>query len=86
MSELKSEVTFDFKISDWHFRLFLYKMPKAKSKKKKFIDPKNEPTQTFTVIHRSEKDPLAADSDAPQRILQPLESTKVIFFHQCSDQ
>jgi len=49
-------------------------MPKAKSKKKKFIDPKNEPTQTFAVIHRSQKDPLAADSDAPQRILQPLES------------
>jgi len=49
-------------------------MPKAKSKKKKFIDPKNEQTQTFAVIHRSQKDPLAADSDAPQRILQPLES------------
>ena len=49
-------------------------MQKAKSKKKKFIDPKNEPTQTFAVIHRSQKDPLAADSDAPQRILQPLES------------
>ena len=49
-------------------------MQKAKSKKKKFIDPKNEQTQTFAVIHRSQKDPLAADSDAPQRILQPLES------------
>jgi len=49
-------------------------MPKAKSKKKKFIDPKNEQTQSFAVIHRSQKDPLAADSDAPQRILQPLES------------
>ena len=49
-------------------------MPKAKSKKKKFIDPKNEPTQTFAVIQRSEKEPLAADSNAPQRILQPLES------------
>ena len=49
-------------------------MQKAKSKKKKFIDPKNEPTQTFAVIHRSQKDPLAADSDAPQRILQPMQS------------
>ena len=49
-------------------------MQKAKSKKKKFIDPKNEQTQTFAVIHRSQKDPLAADSDAPQRILQPLEA------------
>ena len=49
-------------------------MQKAKSKKKKFIDPKNEQTQSFAVIHRSQKDPLAADSDAPQRILQPLES------------
>ena len=63
-----------------------YILQKAKSKKKKFIDPKNEPTQTFEVIHRSQKDPLSADSDAPQKILQPLESTKVIFFHQCSDQ
>jgi len=49
-------------------------MPKAVTKKKKFIDPKNEQTQTFAVIHRSQKDPLAADSDAPQRILQALPS------------
>ena len=47
---------------------------KAKSKKKKFIDPKHENTQTFSVIHRSQKDPLAADSDAPQRLLQPIPS------------
>ena len=51
-------------------------MQKAKSKKKKFIDPKNEQTQTFAVIHRSQKDPLAADSDAPQRLLQPIPESK----------
>jgi len=49
-------------------------MPKAKTKKKKFIDSKNEQTQTFSIIHRSQKDPLAADSDAPQRVLQALPS------------
>ena len=38
------------------------------------LENKNEPSQTFAVIHRSQNDPLAADSDAPQRILQPLES------------
>ena len=40
--------------------------------KKKFIDPKNERTTTFALIHRSQRDPLAADSDAPQRLLQPI--------------
>jgi len=49
-------------------------MPKPVTKKKKFIDPKNEHTQTFAIIHRSQKDPLAADSDAPQRLLQALPS------------
>jgi len=49
-------------------------MPKAVNKKKKFIDPKKEHTQTFSIIHRSQKDPLAADSDAPQRVLQALPS------------
>merc|ERR1711977_281405 len=48
------------------------KMPKPKTKKKRFIDPKNERTQTFALIHRSQKDPLAADPDAPQRLLQPM--------------
>ena len=47
---------------------------KAVNKKKKFIDPKKENTQTFAIIHRSQKDPLAADSDAPQRVLQALPS------------
>ena len=45
---------------------------KAVKAKKKFIDPKNERTATFALIHRSQKDPLAADSDAPQRLLQPI--------------
>lgn len=45
---------------------------KAIRKKKKFIDPKNERTTTFSLIHRSQKDPLAADDDAPQRLLQVI--------------
>jgi len=51
-------------------------MPKPVTKKKKFIDPKNEQTQTFAIIHRSQKDPLAADSDAPQRVLQRQAKTQ----------
>ena len=47
-------------------------MPKAIRKKKKFIDPKNERAQTFALIHRSQRDPLAADDDAPQRLLQVI--------------
>ena len=47
-------------------------MPKPIRKKKKFIDPKNERTATFAVIHRSQKDPLAADDEAPQRLLQVI--------------
>ena len=41
-------------------------------KKKKFIDTKNERTATFSVIHRSQRDPLAADEEAPQRLLQVI--------------
>ncbi|XP_059473693.1 protein LTV1 homolog [Neocloeon triangulifer] len=38
--------------------------------KKKFIDKKK--AITFQVVHRSQKDPLAADEDAPQRVLMPM--------------
>lgn len=37
--------------------------------KKRFIDPKKEATYKFSLVHRSQRDPLAADSDAPQRVL-----------------
>ena len=51
-------------------------MPKPANKKKKFIDKKREDTVTFSLIHRSQKDPLAADDEAPQRVLLPIgEST-----------
>jgi len=43
-------------------------MPKTK----KFIDKKN--ADTFVLVHRSQKDPLAADETAPQRVLVPLSS------------
>lgn len=47
-------------------------------KKKPFIDKKN--SITFHLVHRSQKDPLAADETAPQHVLleaQPLNSNKV---------
>eukprot|EP00092_Neocalanus_flemingeri_P006772 GFUD01007314.1.p1 GENE.GFUD01007314.1~~GFUD01007314.1.p1 ORF type:complete len:455 (-),score=189.53 GFUD01007314.1:149-1513(-) len=45
-------------------------MPKSKNKKAAFIDKKN--AVSFSLIHRSQQDPLAADSDAPQMVLQPI--------------
>ena len=39
-------------------------------KTKKFIDKKS--AVTFNLVHRSQKDPLAADEDAPQRVLVPI--------------
>nr|CAG4637137.1 EOG090X08PQ [Ceriodaphnia reticulata]SVE73027.1 EOG090X08PQ [Ceriodaphnia reticulata] len=39
-------------------------------KTKKFIDKKN--AVTFNLVHRSQKDPLAADEEAPQRVLVPI--------------
>nr|CAG4651948.1 EOG090X08PQ [Triops cancriformis] len=41
-------------------------MPKVK----KFIDKKN--AVTFSLVHRSQQDPLAADEKAPQRVLIPV--------------
>nr|CAG4647178.1 EOG090X08PQ [Megafenestra aurita]SVE92481.1 EOG090X08PQ [Megafenestra aurita] len=41
-----------------------------KPKAKKFIDKKN--AVTFNLVHRSQKDPLAADEQAPQRVLVPI--------------
>lgn len=38
--------------------------------KKKFIDKKT--AQTFQLVHRSQKDPLAADETAPQHVLLPI--------------
>lgn len=39
-------------------------------KTKKYIDKKN--AVTFNLVHRSQKDPLAADETAPQRVLVPI--------------
>lgn len=46
-------------------------MFQPKGKSKKFIDKKN--SVTFQLVHRSQKDPLVADEDAPQRIFMPVE-------------
>jgi len=48
----------------------LVKMPKSKNKKAAFIDKKN--AVSFQLIHRSQQDPLAADADANQMVLQPI--------------
>jgi len=45
-------------------------------KKGKFIDKKN--AVSFRLVHRSQRDPLAADEDAPQHVLQPLDGTPAI--------
>ena len=41
-------------------------------RKKKFIDKKN--AVTFHLVHRSQRDPLQADDEAPQHVLMPLPS------------
>jgi len=50
-------------------------MPKPKHKKAAFIDKKN--AVSFHLVHRSQQDPLAADEEAPQRVLQQVETKKV---------
>ncbi|KAK0179134.1 hypothetical protein PV327_007953 [Microctonus hyperodae] len=47
-------------------------MPKGKCKK--FIDKNN--SVNFHLLHRSQKDPLAADETAPQRVLVPVDSVQ----------
>ncbi|KAF6208339.1 hypothetical protein GE061_016793 [Apolygus lucorum] len=43
-------------------------------KKRKFIDKKN--AVTFRLVHRSQKDPLTADENAPKRVLQAVDSAR----------
>ncbi|KAM9317109.1 protein LTV1 homolog [Gastrophryne carolinensis] len=43
-------------------------------KKKPFIEKKN--AVTFHLVHRSQRDPLAADETAPQRVLLPTEKVE----------
>jgi len=45
-------------------------MPKAVNKKKAFIDKKN--AVSFQLVHRSQRDPLAADEEAPQMVLHQV--------------
>jgi len=49
-------------------------MPKPKNKKTAFIDKKH--AVSFHLVHRSQQDPLAADDEAPQRVLQPIGKIK----------
>ncbi len=51
------------------FEALLSLFQKPRNKKRPFIDKRNERTTTFALLHRSQKDPLAADSDAPQMVL-----------------
>ncbi len=43
-------------------------------KKKQFINKKN--AVTFHLVHRSQRDPLQADEDAPQRVLLPAQAAE----------
>ena len=45
---------------------------RSQGKKKPFIDKNN--SAHFHLVHRSQRDPLAADPEAPQRVLQPAET------------
>merc|ERR1712066_301289 len=49
-------------------------MPKGK--KKKFIDKAVDNVVTFSLVHRSQKDPLVANENAPQKVLVPTVPTK----------
>ena len=49
-------------------------MPRGK--KKKFIDKAVDNVVTFSLVHRSQKDPLVADENAPQKVLVPTASTQ----------
>ena len=42
----------------------------GKKKKKPFIDKKN--AHSYTLVHRSQRDPLVVDEEAPQLLLKPL--------------
>ncbi|KAI0225500.1 hypothetical protein LSAT2_023746 [Lamellibrachia satsuma] len=42
-------------------------------RKKKFIDKKS--SVTFHLVHRSQRDPLQADDEAPQHVLMPLQTS-----------
>lgn len=44
-------------------------------KKKSFIEKKK--AVTFHLVHRSQKDPLAADEKAPQHVLLPATKVQV---------
>ncbi|KOO25831.1 glutathione peroxidase, partial [Chrysochromulina tobinii] len=50
-----------------------YSFKPGLGKKKQFIDRTAESTAHFQIVHRSQRDPLAADPDAPQRVLLPTE-------------
>eukprot|EP00911_Craspedida_sp_UC1_P001750 UC1_evm1s1334 len=46
--------------------------------KKKWVDKNAPGTHSFSLVHRSQKDPLAADSEASQFVLKPLEQKNVV--------
>jgi len=47
-------------------------------KKKAFIDKKDPQSHTFSLVHRSQRDPLAADLAAPQYVLAPVSTQQGI--------
>ena len=51
-------------------------MPKRVRRKKRFIDPKQDNVTTFRLVHRGQRDPLKADHEAPQRVLQEVKRSR----------
>lgn len=41
-------------------------------KTKPFISKKTDKVHNFRLVHRSQRDPLIADEDAPERVLVPF--------------
>lgn len=54
-----------------HCALLIVIFSKGKKKKKPFIDKKN--AHSYKLVHRSQRDPLVVDEEAPQFLLKPLD-------------
>lgn len=54
----------------------MYVFVQPHRKKKPFIDKKN--AVSFHLVHRSQKDPLAADEKAPQHVLLPAAKVNIL--------
>nr|CAG4650273.1 EOG090X08PQ [Sida crystallina] len=68
--EMSDRSTSNVLLSNSKFRELYILKEFREPKSRKFIDKKN--AVTFNLVHRSQRDPLAADERAPQRVLVPI--------------